>query len=115
MRASSEKARTLLRCPVVADHARNVYKKIYHRWKEVARCLGPIQLADYEIDQVQCSNPCPKEQTYKMLTTWIEKTYKQRQEPMVYKLCSAMIMADLRDAAIDTFGKDFVDLVTSSM
>jgi hypothetical protein len=108
-----EEATAILQCPVNTDHIRRIYRKICHRWREVARCFCSIKLLDYEIDQAYSSSPETKEQTYTMLATWIEKVNKRGENPTLYDLCCGLIDAELKDAAVDAFGQHVIDLVVN--
>ncbi|XP_062524020.1 uncharacterized protein LOC134198629 [Corticium candelabrum] len=91
---------------VTLHEIRNIYLKICHCWKAVARNLGPISLADYEINGLrdsECDECC-----YQMLTLWQEKQRQHDRRASVFHLCSALIRVNLADAAQDVFGADVV-------
>lgn len=96
--------------PIQQEDIRKIYTKIDHKWKQVARLLGPTSLADYEIDGI--AEGQSEEQCYKMLRKWETKQRHNGKVASVYHLCSALIHFNLSDAAVDVFGEATVHEVS---
>ncbi|XP_062517682.1 uncharacterized protein LOC134192941 [Corticium candelabrum] len=94
---------------VTCDEIRQVYKKVSHKWKSVARELGPAPLFDWQIDQIQSRERDDDARCYEMLRVWVENN-KLGGGAKVFELIRVLTEPDigLVDAAMAAFSPNLV-------
>eukprot|EP00118_Oscarella_pearsei_P001938 m.8936 g.8936 ORF g.8936 m.8936 type:complete len:212 (+) comp20990_c0_seq2:39-674(+) len=104
----SEKADNIVECQISKEHIRSLSPKISHKWRSVARSLGPgYILEDYEIEIIAAKPGTDEDRCSAMLSKWVDRA---KDHATILELVRVLVHHEigLSDAAKNVFGKDIV-------